>query len=71
MKLGVQNFVLNIPTDNSYINVNNNKTKIAYKYTELHKITEFYAEQLSVCTNITSKFRNISIFKSSFKGKND
>jgi hypothetical protein len=37
----------------------------------LHKITEFYTELFSVYPNITSKFRNIAIFKNCFKQNND
>jgi hypothetical protein len=37
----------------------------------LHKITEFYTELFSVYHNITSKFRNIAIFKNFVKENND
>jgi hypothetical protein len=37
----------------------------------LHKITEFYTEWFSVCTNITSKFGTIAIFKNCVKQNND
>jgi hypothetical protein len=37
----------------------------------LHKITEFYTELFSVYHNITSKFRNIAIFKNCVKQNND
>jgi hypothetical protein len=30
----------------------------------LHKVTEYYTEWFSVCTNVTSKYCNIAIFKS-------
>jgi hypothetical protein len=36
-----------------------------------HKITEFYEEWFSVCLNITSKFRNIAIFKIFVVKEND
>jgi hypothetical protein len=38
---------------------------------KLHKITEFYTELFSVYLNITSKFRNIAIFKNCVKQNND
>jgi hypothetical protein len=34
------------------------------------KITEFY-KKISVCPNITSKFRNTAMFESSIKENND
>jgi hypothetical protein len=37
----------------------------------LHKITELYTELFSVYHNITSKFRNIAIFKNCIKQNND
>jgi hypothetical protein len=37
----------------------------------LHKITEFYTEWFSVCPNIPSKFRTITIFKNCVKQNND
>jgi hypothetical protein len=37
----------------------------------LHKITEIYEEWFGVCSNITSKFCTIAIFKSFVKQNND
>jgi hypothetical protein len=36
-----------------------------------HKITEFYMHWFSACTNITSRFRTIIIFKSFIKQNNE
>jgi hypothetical protein len=37
----------------------------------LHRLAEYYAEWFSVCTNITSKFRNTVIFNSFVKQNSD
>jgi hypothetical protein len=37
----------------------------------MNKITEFYTEWFSVCSNITSKFRAIATLESSLKQNND
>jgi hypothetical protein len=45
--------------------------QVVHKDTTLHTITELYTESFSVCPNITSKFRNIALFKSVVKQDND
>jgi hypothetical protein len=37
----------------------------------MHKITEFYTEWFSVCSNITSKFRTMAIVRSFAKENDD
>jgi hypothetical protein len=44
---------------------------MAHKDMTLHKITEFYTKQFSVCPSVTSKCRTTAIFKISVKENND
>jgi hypothetical protein len=54
MKLGLQNYAVIVPTENSCIRFNNNKG------VTFHKIEQFYTKWLSGRPNITSKVSNHS-----------
>jgi N-acetyl-anhydromuramyl-L-alanine amidase AmpD len=49
MKLGLHNYAIIIPTENSGTKFNN---KTVYKGIILHKITELYKKRFSACPNI-------------------
>jgi hypothetical protein len=70
MKLGLQNYTVITLIEKSYIIFNNNKIN-SLQHITLHKITEFYLKQFSVCPNITSKCRTNAILKISVKENND
>jgi hypothetical protein len=62
MKLGLQNYVVIMPTENSCIKFNNKLRSL-----QRHKSTEFYTEWFCICHNIKSKCCNIATLKSSVK----
>jgi hypothetical protein len=64
MKLGFQNYAVNITIHNSYIKFNNNKSLQTYDTT---KITEFYTKKLSVYPNINSKCQTTALLHISMK----
>jgi hypothetical protein len=66
MKMGLQNYAVIIPVENSCVRCNNNKIS-NYKSVTLHKITEFYTKWFRVCHIIISTFQSTTIFKSTIK----
>jgi hypothetical protein len=66
MKLGFQNYAVNITIDNSYIKFNNNKINSLQTY-DTTKITEFYTKKFSVYPNITSKCQTTALLHISMK----
>jgi hypothetical protein len=67
MKMGLQNYAVIIPVENSCVRCNNNKIN-NYKSVTLHKITEFYTKLFRVC-HIISTFQSTTIFKNTIKEK--
>jgi hypothetical protein len=67
MKLWLQNYTFTRPTANRYMKGNNNKINSL----QIFYIAQNYTKQFSICLNITLKFRNTSIFKTSIKENND
>jgi hypothetical protein len=70
MKLGLQNYVIIIPTDNSYIKFNNNKINslqtydIAQNYRVLHEVVQCWSQH-------NFKFQTTTILIGFIKENND